>query len=441
MELTLYRAAADFSRDALPALMARPIQNNLFFKNIGDGADRLMAAVRDARGRVLLTAVRTEGFPLLLFETDNRPCEAALVCLADGLAARALAVPELLTEPSLAARFLRLLGARTSARWQLSQSLTLYELEAPQPLPPCPGLFRPACAADQALLSRWYADFVPACGLGDYDLPAAERAIAAQLGRGGLWVWENGGRPVSMAAAAREAPGCRFVSEVYTPPAERGRGYARACVGALSRRLLAQYGRCALYADCANPAANAVYQRIGYRPSCRYDHWRLLPERGTAEAAGSAPDTACLGALEGLSLAGDGIALRPVRFAPADPARGRVPAWFFEIVLPDGTAVGTCDLRLGDSDSIRWGGHIGYAVEAPHRGHRYAARACRVLFALARELGMTALVITCDPDNLPSRRTCERLGGSLTGVRDLPPESEMYAAGRRRVCVFSFALS
>ena len=59
---------------------------------------------------------------------------------------------------------------------------------------------------------------------------------------------------------------------VYTPPALRGRGYATACVGALSRLLLdAGWALCALFADVANLAANRVYERVGYRPVCEVD--------------------------------------------------------------------------------------------------------------------------------------------------------------------------
>jgi predicted GNAT family acetyltransferase len=56
------------------------------------------------------------------------------------------------------------------------------------------------------------------------------------------------------------------VSFVYTPPELRGRGYASACVAAVSGRALAS-GKsfCTLYTDLANPTSNSIYQRVGYR--------------------------------------------------------------------------------------------------------------------------------------------------------------------------------
>jgi predicted GNAT family acetyltransferase len=57
------------------------------------------------------------------------------------------------------------------------------------------------------------------------------------------------------------------IGPVYTPPEQRRRGYAGACVGALSQLLLAE-GRdfCVLYTDTSNPTSNHVYQMLGYQP-------------------------------------------------------------------------------------------------------------------------------------------------------------------------------
>ena len=69
-----------------------------------------------------------------------------------------------------------------------------------------------------------------------------------------------------MAAVGGPTPNGDRISWVYTPPALRGRGYASACVAALSQRLLDSGRRfCFLYTDLANPTANKLYQRIGYR--------------------------------------------------------------------------------------------------------------------------------------------------------------------------------
>ena len=66
------------------------------------------------------------------------------------------------------------------------------------------------------------------------------------------------------------------VSFVYTPEAMRGRGYATACVAALTQMLIDRGNRyCVLYADLANAASNAIYQRIGYEPLCDAAEYEL----------------------------------------------------------------------------------------------------------------------------------------------------------------------
>ena len=66
--------------------------------------------------------------------------------------------------------------------------------------------------------------------------------------------------------------------------------------------------------------------------------------------------------------------------AEADPVQDYVPAYFFNICLPDGTRVGRCDLRVGHSRKLYFGGNIGYAVFPDFRGRHYAEKACRLLF-------------------------------------------------------------
>ena len=70
-----------------------------------------------------------------------------------------------------------------------------------------------------------------------------------------------------MAGSARPTKHAIAVNAVYTPPEWRRRGYATACVAALSSVLLHRgFDFCVLYTDLSNPTSNAIYTRIGYRP-------------------------------------------------------------------------------------------------------------------------------------------------------------------------------
>lgn len=129
------------------------------------------------------------------------------------------------------------------------------------------------------------------------------------------------------------------------------------------------------------------------------------------------------------------------RTREAEPARKRVPAYCFRICDRQGEPLGSCSLKIGYIDSLYYSGHIGYEIEEKHRGHHYAAKACRLLFELAKRHGMTYLYITCRPDNLPSRRTCEYLGGELLEIAELPEDHDLRVEkGHTRECVYRFAL-
>lgn len=129
------------------------------------------------------------------------------------------------------------------------------------------------------------------------------------------------------------------------------------------------------------------------------------------------------------------------RTADEDPVRKWVPAYCFNICDKQGNIVGNCDLRIGYTPGLYYGGHIGYAVKEEYRGRHYAVKACFLLFELAKKHGMDHLFITCDPDNMPSRRTCELLNGELLEIAELPDDNDMRINdGDTEKCVYRFDL-
>jgi tagatose 1,6-diphosphate aldolase len=131
---------------------------------------------------------------------------------------------------------------------------------------------------------------------------------------------------------------------------------------------------------------------------------------------------------------------------PGDSRKNRVPAYHFWMRLAPNSNVpvpiaGHVGLRIGSTPELEmYFGHIGYNVYPPARGHHYAERACRLLFPLARAHGLPQLWITCNPDNIPSRRTCEHLGGEMVEIVDVPRGHVLYERGERRKCRYRIAL-
>ncbi|MDY6016131.1 MAG: GNAT family N-acetyltransferase [Oscillospiraceae bacterium] len=122
-----------------------------------------------------------------------------------------------------------------------------------------------------------------------------------------------------------------------------------------------------------------------------------------------------------------------------NPDKNWVPAYHFNICDKQNNKMGVCDLRIGYNDRLYYGGHIGYTVDKEYRGHHYAAKACKLLFSLAKRHDMEYLYITCNPDNSASRKTCEYLHGELLGIETLPADNDMRTEdGETEKCIFKF---
>jgi tagatose 1,6-diphosphate aldolase len=113
----------------------------------------------------------------------------------------------------------------------------------------------------------------------------------------------------------------------------------------------------------------------------------------------------------------------------------QVPAYIFHMhVGSSDLPIGRVTFRAEDTEwVVRYYGHIGYRVEEPYRGRRYAERSCRLLMPFIRRHRQD-LWITCAPDNLASRRTIERLGAEFVETLEVPPEYPLPEGVMRKKC-------
>lgn len=140
-------------------------------------------------------------------------------------------------------------------------------------------------------------------------------------------------------------------------------------------------------------------------------------------------------------LENDEIQLQLQRTANGDTAKGWVPAYYFAICDKHGNEMGGCDLRIGHNDNTYYGGNIGYHVNEEYRGHHYAAKACLLLFELAKKHDMSHIIITCNPDNYASRKTCEYAGCQLLEIVELPEDNNMRIEdGETEKCIYKIQL-
>ena len=136
----------------------------------------------------------------------------------------------------------------------------------------------------------------------------------------------------------------------------------------------------------------------------------------------------------------------PQGHQPADPFNGIVstyhfwmrlnhPQWDFFTQGPLLYMAGGMGFRVGHTPDIElYYGHIGYHVFPAARGRHYAQRSVQLILPLARRHGLSALWITCNPQNTASRRTCENLGGKLIETVAVPSNHALYLRGERYKC-------
>jgi predicted GNAT family acetyltransferase len=282
--LERFKTAAAFLHAAGPYLLRQEALNCLLLGIAAALRDRpgvyteppYLAVVR-AGDVPVLAALRTPPRAVVL-SVPAAPEPEALALIIEDLAAQDTAMRGVIGPKETAEAFARLWARRVPVRMDLLMRERVYELQKVVPARPVPGHMRLAGPGDLDLLREWVTAFSREATPEEEDpVGAADHLIQSRLPAGpssGLVLWEQDNRCVSLAGwSGPTASGIR-VGPVYTPPDQRGRGYASALVAALSQWLLdGGRQRCFLFTDLANPTSNSIYQAIGYRPVGDQDFW------------------------------------------------------------------------------------------------------------------------------------------------------------------------
>lgn len=166
------------------------------------------------------------------------------------------------------------MAAATGKRTTVGQHTRLFELGELSEPRAAAGRLRPARSDEQSLVATWYEAFMKDAdeqagrepGTSPHEAPT-EEDLARRIATGRVFVWaDDDDRPVNVTAATLPAYGVSRIGPVYTPPEERGRGYASSAVYAVSELLRQSGEQPCLFTDQANPTSNRIYEAIGYRP-------------------------------------------------------------------------------------------------------------------------------------------------------------------------------
>jgi len=182
--------------------------------------------------------------------------------MVDAIVEARVPLPGVNGEAGTAASFAGHWSERRKSAARPFEGNRIYEFTEAGEVPDTKGSFRQAGSMDRDLLIAWTRAFQVEIGEPDDD---TELRVDRWLAGGYIWIWEDTGESVSMAVGREPVAGVVRISGVYTPPGLRGRGYAAACVSALTKRFSDAGHRCILYTDLGNPTSNSIYRRIGYR--------------------------------------------------------------------------------------------------------------------------------------------------------------------------------
>jgi predicted GNAT family acetyltransferase len=278
MELRRYHQAQAFYEQAESFLLAHEAHHNLILglcSALIDDPRRFdeppyLATVEDG-DVVVAAALRTPPNRLVLSEMET---DEPLPVIAEDLGALYPALPGVLGPGGISLRFAELWQERSGQPFHKRSGQRIYQLESVNPVSGVPGRMRRATPADRELAVNWFQAFSDEVG----DARGAEdikRGVDQRFTRRntGLYFWERE-QPVAMAGYGGPTPNGIRIGPVYTPPEQRGHGYASACVAGLSQLLLDEGRRYVfLFTDLSNPTSNHIYQEIGYRPVCDVDEY------------------------------------------------------------------------------------------------------------------------------------------------------------------------
>ncbi|MBX6752195.1 MAG: GNAT family N-acetyltransferase [Micromonosporaceae bacterium] len=284
IQLEFFTDAGAFLTAAADYLAAEPVINTVVTgvahrtvaqaaEGIPPRADDWWLVVRDGSGAIVGAGMRTAPFPPSPPFLLPMPDEAA-VALARTLHERGeevLGVNGALPASELFAAELARLGG---GRVEVAVHTRLFELGELIPPSPAPGELVAVTEDQVDLAIQWFAEFIddadrqagrPA-GSTAHELPD-RAAMLHRIRNQELWFWvDPTGQPVHLTAVSLPSFGVSRIGPVYTPEAQRGRGWASNAVAEVSRRRLAEGVRVCLYTDQANPVSNKIYMALGYRP-------------------------------------------------------------------------------------------------------------------------------------------------------------------------------
>ncbi|WP_067624344.1 GNAT family N-acetyltransferase [Alicyclobacillus acidiphilus] len=309
MAMLRFDDAGDFLERCESFLAPRDPETNLILSNayrmrstlpVHQQPGYFGAVIDDDGGTVKMAAIMGYGLPLCVYGTDDVTAQMVRALVIDlgawqremrsvpVTASGSMAWPEVEIDPvrgrisklvapqELADLFADVWLHETGQALVKDMHMRLYRLTEVRDRGTAMGRLFRAQPEDVLSVGRFLHAMEAEALHGALTLETAMQAAERLVNEGRAFLWKVDGRAVSMACKTRPTQDGVVINCVYTPPTHRSRGYATACVAALSQTLLDEgYAFCSLFTDLENPTSNKIYMNIGYEPIRDYQEYNF----------------------------------------------------------------------------------------------------------------------------------------------------------------------
>ena len=269
MALELYKDTEAFLQDNRAALERDPLKLNMIWRNVltGKTAETGLFAAKVFHSGGSLLAIRTDHFPMVLYAWGEKLDEMAQTLAAHFAQAGAFP-PGVNGAPDATAAFARQ-AVDMGAVYRLKHDLDLMCCESPSGIPVRDTGMAYIRDIDYDLteyIMGFYSDVKKQITRQEAQKQAEQFKDSDML----LCCVDNWDVvSIAMMSAPLDMIQAMCISLVYTPPQYRNQGYATACVNKLVDDAFAR-GNKKVFLYAENPAAIAVYKKIGFAPIHRF---------------------------------------------------------------------------------------------------------------------------------------------------------------------------
>lgn len=165
----------------------------------------------------------------------------------------------------------------TNTAFLAKLGMDIMEIRQVNDIKPKEGKHRLAMPDEVKMITDWMIRFQIEALASEIDYETALEHTSRLLENNKIYIYEDMGQAVSMAAATRQLIHGVAINYVYTPEEFRGKGYAATNLYYMSKEFLEQGNEfCTLFVDKRNPLSSRAYEKVGFRMLDEIYEYKLI---------------------------------------------------------------------------------------------------------------------------------------------------------------------